>query len=385
MGDRLVSTAAITVSHTMSVSMINKCHVGDCREILPTLSEVQMCVTSPPYWGLRDYGTATWNGGSKDCNHKNLSYPPGLETPGGRGGSMPKSEHPYREICGKCGARRIDKQLGLEFTPEEYVKNMVKVFRLVRDALADNGTLWLNLGDSYVPANRGENAKPRKEYPAGMQAAHMHADLPTKKTVIQAIAASGLKTKDLMGISWMVAFALRADGWYLRSDIVWHKPNPMPESVMDRPTKAHEYLFLLSKQAKYYYDADAIREPHKDETIERVDNWGRDTNPKSGADGKTFQMNSVYLNPNGRNKRSVWTIPTQPYPDAHFATFPEALVEPCILAGSKSGDVVLDPFFGSGTVGEVCERLGRKWIGIELNPEYAEMARYRTSQIGLRL
>jgi DNA modification methylase len=291
--------------------------IGDCRQILPRwIAEgvrVQMCVTSPPYWGLRDYGVAG--------------------------------------------------QLGLERTPKEYVANMVEVFRLVRDVLAEDGTLWLNLGDGYAGTHTTYEGKQNK---------WQHGEYPGRKEVGQ--PKHGLKPKDLVGIPWRVAFALQADGWYLRSDIIWSKPNPMPESVTDRPTKAHEYLFLMSKRERYYYDAKAIAEVATGQDAgngfvrpERISWAGRGDPTPWKAD------------PSGtRNRRSVWTIATQPYAEAHFATFPEALVEPCILAGSRAGDVVLDPFMGSGTVARVAERMGRKWLGCELNQAYAALQDERT-------
>jgi len=358
--------------------MLNQCHVGDCRQILSTLPRVQMCVTSPPYWGLRDYGTATWEGGDPECDHVGVRST-GSSTLKNDGRPRPGilENHkvpsiPYKEICGQCDAHRIDQQLGLERTPEEYVKNMAEVFRLVRDVLADDGTLWLNMGDSYSSGGRGTSDHHRQRI--GENTANAQA-------LGRKVAPEGLKDKDLVGIPWRLAFALQADGWYLRSDIIWHKPNPMPESVTDRPTKAHEYLFLLSKQERYYYDAEAIREDGV---------YGYSQKPgmyeRLGINAKrTSYGNSVSGDGGNRNKRSVWTIPTQPYAEAHFATFPEALIEPCILAGSKSGDVVLDPFFGSGTVGEVCERLGRQWVGIELNSEYVALSETRTAQQGLSL
>lgn len=314
------------------------CHIGDCRQILPVLPTVQMCVTSPPYWGLRDYG--------------------------------------------------VDGQLGLEPTPEEYVENMVEVFRLVRDVLADNGTLWLNMGDCYHSGDRGGYRHDGHRWEKSeLQKGNRGNAITIRPNRMKQV---GLKDKDLVGMPWRLAFALQADGWYLRSDIIWHKPNPMPESVTDRPTKAHEYLFLLSKQAKYYYDAEAIREPYLPQSQERAKYVrSKSTSPQhhqpDNIDVRYLEKGIVKNNDEGRNKRSVWTISTQPYADAHFATFPEALIEPCILAGSRSNDVVLDPFFGSGTVGEVCERLGRKWIGIELNPEYVKLAERRTAQQGLSL
>jgi DNA modification methylase len=234
-------------------------------------------------------------------------------------------------------------QIGLEDTPEEYVDRLVEVFREVRRVLREDGTLWLNIGDSYAGGSGNYG--------------------------------SGVKAKDLMGFPWQIAFALRADGWYLRSDIIWHKPNPMPESVTDRPTRAHEHIFLLTKSPRYYYDAEAIKEPAR--------NWGtrdrsqmRDgtTDPKlkhHGLAGREWEENPM------KNKRSVWTVPTKAYKGAHFATFPTDLIDPCVMAGSQESDFVLDPFTGSGTTGVVALRHNRNFIGCELNPEYAQMARDR--------
>jgi DNA modification methylase len=335
---------------------------GDCREVLQTMPDqsVHCCVTSPPYFGLRDYG--------------------------------------------------VDGQIGLELTPELFVDEMVSVFREVRRVLRDDGTLWLNLGDSYTPVNRGENARPRRETMTGMQVGNPHADIPTRKEVIQGLARGGFKQKDLMGIPWMVAFALRADGWYLRQDIIWSKPNPMPESVTDRCTKAHEYIFLMSKSARYHYDAEAVAEAVTASTVERLSQPNLEnqtgsarvpgkTNGNMKAVGRSardsFKRNgskreqpmvgqamgthrpdrpeSAY-SLETRNRRSVWTVPTQPFKEAHFATFPPELIEPCIKAGCPAGGVVLDPFGGAGTTGLVADRLCRDAILIELNPEYAAIA-----------
>ena len=376
---------------------------ADAQHIPLADQSVHCVITSPPYWGLRDYGVAG--------------------------------------------------QLGLERTPEEYVAALVAVFREVQRVLRDDGTLWLNLGDSYV-AN-GSNQVPQTKIHVGSGVAG-----PNRK------GHSGLKPKDLVGIPWRVAFALQADGWYLRSDIIWAKPNPMPESVTDRPTKAHEYLFLLAKRERYYYDSDAIREPHtqaiKDGVVELETDWRKNLvirgqvaahktgGPVSdqGRGNMVSRAPGYYGNVNGRNRRTVWEIATQPYPEAHFATFPEALVEPCVLAGTSergvcracgapwererevtrspdphsrtgraatgNGDrndgdwprmlttsvttgwhptcacaapttqpLVLDPFAGSGTVGQVCHRLGRRFVGLELKPDYCRMAYARTAQLGL--
>ena len=292
---------------------------GDCLERLREMpaGSVQTCVTSPPYWGLRDYGD--------------------------------------------------EGQLGLESTPEQYVANLVEVFREVRRVLRNDGTVWLNLGDSYAGSphwtgNTGRNRPTITDAAMG--------GTPPERRVL---AGDGLKPKDLVGIPWRVAFALQADGWYLRSDIIWSKPNPMPESVTDRPTKAHEYLFLLAKRPRYYYDSDAIREdalwpdgPNAPDAIASPHGQGFTAGRSNGIPPSA-----------GRNKRSVWTVATQPFPGAHFAVFPPKLIEPCILAGSLPGALILDPFCGSGTTGLVALRHDRSFIGIELSPEYAEMARER--------
>ena len=307
-------------------------HLGDCREILQTLPEqsVHCCVTSPPYFGLRDYGMA--------------------------------------------------EQIGLEPTPEQFVAELVSVFREVRRVLRDDGTLWLNLGDSYA-VNGGGRAYGASDGAVG------RADAPGSPRR----APDGLKPKDLIGIPWRVAFALQADGWYLRQDIIWHKPNPMPESVTDRCTKAHEYIFLLSKSARYYYDAEAVsehavcdRKPGRRIT---------DTRETHGTGGGNAGINSLLARyhegdaPKSRNRRSVWTVTTKPYKGAHFATFPPALVEPCILAGCPVGGTVLDPFSGSATTGQVALANARSYVGCELNPDYHELAQQRLdgAQLGLLL
>lgn len=320
---------------------------GDCRDVLRTLADgsVQCCVTSPPYFGLRDYGH--------------------------------------------------DGQIGLEQTPEEYIAAMVDVFRCVRDVLADDGTLWLNIGDSYNAAGRTGHGT-RVGFKQGTNRASAAGADQCRPSV------DSLKPKDLIGIPWMLAFALRADGWYLRQDIIWAKPNPMPESVTDRCTKAHEYLFLLSKSARYYFDSEAMQEDATDGAPGNITHKytaayeagdGRHRT-KAGLLAYSFKRRTATTPPPGktaqhrddrddiayvgtRNKRSVWTVPTRPFRDAHFATFPPALIEPCILAGCPVGGTVLDPFFGAGTTGLVADRLQRNAIGIELNPQYAEMARRR--------
>jgi DNA modification methylase len=298
--------------------MIRNLH-GDCREILRTLPDasVHCCVTSPPYFGLRDYG--------------------------------------------------VEHQIGLEPTPDEYVSQLVEVFREVRRVLRDDGTLWLNLGDSYAAGGRGGGADGSK------QQTNVGALLGPKKP------PAGLKPKDLIGIPWRVAFALQADGWWLRQDIIWSKPNTMPESVTDRCTKAHEYIFLLSKSARYYYDADAIKTPVSPKTLTVNTTPRKGTGIESTGEklNKWIEENGGRYHPEMCNKRSVWEVATQPYSEAHFATFPPALIEPCIKAGCPVGGTVLDPFGGAGTTGLVADRLQRNAIMIELNPEYAKLATNR--------
>jgi len=307
---------------------MNKIEFGDCRDTMRRWKEqgikAQTCVTSPPYFGLRDYGH--------------------------------------------------DGQLGLEETPDEYIKAMVEVFRCVWDVLEDDGTLWLNIGDSYCNSNGFARASPEYQRKG-------RNNMPANDRKLDKLHETGLKTKDLIGIPWMMAFALRADGWYLRQDIIWHKPNPMPESVQDRCTKAHEYIFLMSKSQKYHYDHEAIKDPVKQDwgTRDRTDgkyhNEGSGLQPHSGLE-KSYEM---------ANKRSVWTVNTKPYAGAHFAVFPQDLIEPCILAGAPIGGIVLDPFMGSGTTAQVAQNLGRQYIGCELNPAYMELQNIRTAQQSLEL
>lgn len=360
---------------------LNTVVIGDCREILRRWIaagvRVQMCVTSPPYWGLRDYGTAKWEGGNDQCDHRqNVARHDGgrINVDGFNGSSRPDSNKGsihYRDVCGKCGARRIDHQIGLEPTIAEYAETMVEVFRLVREVLADDGTLWLNLGDTYSSGGREIQTRDTLRDAASGKQDYLNG------TAVRAPNQPGIKPKDLCMIPARVALALQADGWYLRQDIIYSKPNPMPESVTDRCTKAHEYLFLLSKRERYYYDAAAIAEP----------SLRAGSLPKGGAlyRERIDKRIAVFRSGNKpvdevRNRRSVWEITTQPYTDAHFAVMPQALVEPCIMAGSRIGDVVLDPFMGSGTVARVAQDLGRKWIGCELNPEYGRLVTKRAAQ-----
>lgn len=360
---------------------------GNSIDVLKTLesASVQCCVTSTPYYGLRDYGTAEWEGGDPKCEH-NPQKPDGGDRenrslPLGRGGV-------YKDVCGKCGAIRIDSQIGLESSPEAFVEKLVQVFREVCRVLKDDGTLWLNLGDSYAGSwgnyggkNRGYGKQ--REIVIGSNVKQKayegkeHWKPPTANNL-----GNGIKPKDLIGIPWMVAFALRADGWYLRQDIIWAKPNPMPESVRDRCTKSHEYIFLLTKSAKYYYDYEAILEPanydgRKDEQFKGSDKY-KDTGQTFAKNGHA-RWNKDADGNRVRNKRSVWTVTTKPYKEAHFATFPPDLIEPCILAGSRKGDVILDPFNGAGTSGVVSVKNGRDYIGIDLNPDYIKMSERRIS------
>jgi DNA modification methylase len=300
---------------------------GDCRDVLRLMddNDVNCCVTSPPYFGLRDYG--------------------------------------------------VEGQIGLEPTPDVYVAELVAVFREVKRVLRDDGTLWLNLGDSYGAFGGNTYAGFNKRW-SGTGGAGSKQD-ETLQGITDHKANTGLRPKNLLGIPWRVAFALQSDGWYLRQDIIWAKPNPMPESVKDRCTKSHEYIFLLSKSDKYYYDAKAIMEPARNRgTRDRSEMRSGTTDPKlkhHGLQGKPYEENPT------RNKRDVWTVTTKAYKGAHFATFPKELIRPCILAGCPKGGTVLDPFGGSGTTGEVAQEEGRDAVLIELNPNYIPLIHTRTS------
>ena len=353
---------------------------GNCLETLSSLEEksVNTCVTSPPYWGLRDYGTGEWVGGDPDCNHVKSENKHG-------GQRSDRDQEGYKKLynykCLQCGAVRKDDQLGLEETPEKFVENLVNVFREVRRVLRDDGTVWLNLGDSYCgTGHKGDHTDPK------------HKDGRNGQKVALNNKIQGLKSKDLVGIPWRVAFALQADGWYLRQDIIWNKPNPMPESVKDRCTKSHEYIFLLSKSPKYYYDNEAIKEEIQDESAKRLLRGVSDNHKNSfGAPGQTpHTMNKPRKNVRKqstsdmsggkRNKRSVWTVTTKPYSEAHFATYPHDLIIPCILAGCPEGGTVLDPFGGSGTTAQVASNLNRNAILCELNPDYVDIAEKRLNE-----
>ncbi len=366
---------------------------GDALTVLRTLpaESVHCVVTSPPYWGLRDYGTASWVGGIAGCDHSPSDRGPSDRRSSTLGGGVTtigeqeRGRQAYRAVCGKCGATRIDSQLGLEATPELYVERMVDILSGVFRVLRKDGTLWLNLGDSYAATTSGNHngtgatTLGKSKGAGNMLGARRWGELTSAANVgVVKTRPANLKPKDLVGIPWRVAFALQANGWYLRSDIIWSKPNPMPESVTDRPTKAHEYLFLLAKSERYYYDARAIAEVS-------VIGRGAVRNITPGTKGAASTRNDWdrfgVVNDGTRNKRSVWEIATQPYPEAHFATFPEALVEPCIKAGCPKDGVVLDPFAGSGTTLAVSKRLGREFIGIELNPAYITLIHKRVDRV----
>ena len=294
---------------------------GDCRQTLKEFDgKARMCVTSPPYYGLRDYGGE-------------------------------------------------DEQIGQEQTPEEYIETLVEVFRSVRDVLTDDGTLWVNIGDSYYNYRPGKG----QSYPK-QSVSKTNQDLPQQCNK-RGRKLEGLKEKDLIGIPWMLAFALRSDGWYLRQDIIWHKPNPMPESVRDRCTKSHEYIFLFSKNKKYYYDNEAIKEPARDWGT-RDRSKGKYHNAGSGLSPHTGLSKSYAT----KNKRSVWSVTNKPYKGAHFAVYPPDLIEPCIKAGSEEGDIVLDPFMGSGTTALVSKSLQRHYIGCELHEDYGRLIQKRLSE-----
>ena len=440
---------------------------GDARHLPLRDKSVHCVVTSPPYFGLRDYRTATWAGGDESCDHverlarndisdADLARRSAQFGTGTASGSM-VSAIQFRDECQKCGAVCTDLQLGLEASPLKYVQQLVAVFREVHRVLRDDGTCWLNIGDSYSrsPEKGGSGPNGKNEdrwgYGVAQSAKTGSSDLAVGRADRLGARTTG-KPKDLVGIPWAVAFALRDDGWYLRSDIIWHAPNKMPESVTDRPTKSHEYVFLLAKTERYFYDWLAIAEPYADSTLREAETdydgvslpGYEDAGAQNPSDAKRSIIASVRKNIAGslRNKRTVWTIPTRPYSESHFATFPPALVEPCILAGTSgfgccagcgsqwervtervtergtqpsqfrantsgpqqsgirgttstrcwqktctcaTNDVVpplvFDPFIGSGTVGEVAEKFGRRWVGVDL--AYQHLSSARTSQRGL--
>ena len=332
-------------------------------QAIPLAAETVQCVvTSPPYWGLRDYGLGQWGGGDAECGHQQqLNQYAGKRPDAGN-----KREGWPNNTCGLCGAFQQPSGIGLEPTLGEWVANIVAVMREVRRVLRDDGTAWLNLGDAYTSGGR-------KDSPAdslGGPFAEARASKERRLT-------PGIGPKNLMGQPWRVAFALQDDGWILRSAIVWHKPNPMPESVTDRPTSAYEMVFLLSKQGRYFYDAESIRQEASPNALNRPGTQHRGINGDN-----QFKQWSPETAAAGANARNVWTIPTQGRPEAHFATFPDELPRRCILAGSRPGDLVLDPFVGSGTTVAVAQSLGRRSVGLDLSAEYIDLARKRIDPLG---
>lgn len=313
---------------------------GDCRTLLKSIEtcSINCCITSPPYYGLRDYG--------------------------------------------------VDGQIGLEETPEQYIEQLADVFDEIKRVLRDDGTLWLNIGDSYAGSGKGGANYPDNamKYKQGTNAGSLTAN------TTKPYKSEEIKPKDMIGIPWMLAFELRRRGWYLRQDIIWAKPNPMPESVTDRCTKSHEYMFLLSKSPHYYFNSEAIAEPVVGRTAKKlaqnVKNKTRYGGKKYTEDPKSFyrtKSGNAYEYRPKRNKRDVWTVSTKPYKLAHFATFPEDLIEPCVLAGCPPEGKVIDPFAGTSTTGVVCERYGREFVGIEINKEYCALGSERLQNVQMRM
>lgn len=353
---------------------LNKIYQGDCLDILRTFPDnsIDCCVTSPPYFALRDYGTATWIGGDSNCPHYRTNKISDKTATGHR--RMQEMGNPvgdaiYKDTCPLCGAVRVDNQIGLEKTPVEYIKKLTSVFGEVYRVLKPNGTLWVNIGDTYNGNKNGntETVKHKK----------VADNVEFKKEIW-----GGAKNKDLIGIPFMLALALRDCGWYLRQDIIWHKPNPMPESVTDRCTKSHEYIFLLSKSSSYFFDYQAIQEKSICVDDKRLNKGHIDYNGKR----ETFTGQQSFVSiAEKRNKRDVWSVNVKPFKEAHFATFPEELITPCILAGCPENGVVLDPFMGSGTTGVVASRYKRNFVGIELNQEYINIAEKRIKNLNQQL
>ena len=338
---------------------INKIYQGNNLDILKTFEDnsINCCITSPPYYGLRDYGTGKWIGGDPNCDHKQaklatrFDYDVSDKQYSNAGSNVPM----YQKVCPICGAIREDKQVGLEESPEMYIQRLVDIFTEVKRVLKDDGTLWVNIGDTY---NASSYRKDENSSGHGKQGTNKGS----YENVVERPTVQNCKPKDLIGIPWMLAFALRDSGWYLRQDIIWAKPNPMPEPIKDRCGKSHEYIFLFSKSPKYYFDYEAIQEPC----------WASNTQGMKTMTGK-------------RNKRDVWTVVPAHYKEAHFATFPEELVYPMIIAGCPKDGVVLDPFMGSGTVGSVAIKNHRNYVGCELNPDYIDMALRRINHTTIKL
>lgn len=351
---------------------------GDALAVLRMLetASVQTCVTSPPYYNLRDYGSATWDGGDAECQHAaRRCAGPNDKSFTNEGSSRDKPTN----TCRRCGAVRIDDQLGLEATPQEFVAKLVAVFREVRRVLRDDGVVWCNMGNTYSGSGKGARSATAK---VGNQIKNTKerfiptdGDMPT-----QGRSFEGFPAKCLIPIAWMLGLAMIEDGWILRNDAIWSKPNAMPTSASDRLTVAHEYLLLFSKKQRYYWDAQAIAELATNAGAEITlgpASFALRQAKGAGIAPSGNGLASTYTVPEMRNKRDVWEIPTAAFPEAHFATYPTELITPCILAGSKEGDTVLDPFCGSGTTGLVALRHGRSFIGLELNPTYVEMSRRR--------
>ncbi len=340
---------------------------GDALSVLKELPDntFQLCVTSPPFWNLRDYGTGTWEGGDPLCQHLvRQSTNAQSSTLGGGKKTVGHSQEGFRGSCRRCGAKRIDVQIGLESTPEEYIGRLVEIFREVRRVLTDTGVMFVNIGDSYYSSDDNHGGHLR---------------------------VAGLKVKDLVGVPWMLAFALRSDGWWLRSEVIWLKPNAKPEAVKDRPTRAHEHVFLLSKSPNYFYDAEAVQEPagawvkNDKRYHEGAEEIPRDPNEPSRHAVLGPPVAGLSRKPaSHRNRRSVWSINTKSYRGYHRAAFPPELPEVCIKAGSRPGDLVLDPFAGSGTTLAVAKQLRRGFVGIELNHEYGPLIQDRLEPIQAR-
>jgi len=357
---------------------------GNCLDKIQELDDnsIDCVVSSPPYFGLRDYGTAQWQGGDPNCDHLGKPQPTRSNI---HDRTQPQCNNKkdvnvrefFKDICKKCGAKRIDEQFGLEKTYEDYIANTVKVFETFKPKLKDTATIWWNIGDSY-------NNKPsgNKDLKKSSGLPNTKENLHKRKDNISKILVKNLKVKDLMMIPNRVAIALQDAGWYIRSEIIWHKPNPMPESIKDRPTSCHEKIWLITKNKKYYYDADAIKEPLAVSSIPRLNQniKNQKGSARANAGRKTNGNLKAVGNLEKRNKRNVWTITTKPFKEAHFATFPKDLIEPCIKSGCPEGGVVLDPFGGSGTTAIVSKHLKRKAILIELNKEYIAIAKKRINK-----
>lgn len=405
---------------------LNTVYLGDALESIKTFPDesIDCVVTSPPYYGLRDYGTGTWEGGDPNCDHEaarqktRFDYALDEKQQSSKGTDVKV----YDRVCPICGAVRVDRQIGLEDSPDAYIERLVTLFREIRRVLKKDGTLLVNLGDSYNSSAPGNKTPQGFSQNRPSYIEHEDKKMRNKKLV------DGVKPKDLIGIPWMFAFAMRQDGWYLRQDIIWAKPNPMPESVTDRCTKSHEYIFLFSKSERYYFDYYAIQEEavtqlgdtsghqfcgkkygeNDDKHFQTYSGnqykpqlrWGSGTKKdRTHKQGYSKDENGGHRDNSGgfdcemtikdgvvvRNKRDVWTVHVRPNKEAHFATYPQELIVPCILAGSRENGVVLDPFMGSGTTGIVARKLNRNFVGCELNPEYQKMATRRIFDEGENL